>query len=210
MAMDIFPQAWYSYLYQCHCALRQLYNQLFRNCSTLLVKDQSTKLGLFVTFIPLSLELRSFMLELESWCNSGQCISAADKVKNIVGGPLYAIIDLRSCFNLYHYTELPAMCATYLDIFVINNCDFFSLTMFLSSFNVKYACLGFCWKKTAVCCSVHFLWIMFRAQYENPRVWSKPEVKFSICLICSLKGTSLCKHWFVGSSLPSGKNLGKA
>ena len=207
MAMDIFPQAWYSYLYQCHCALRQLYNQLFRNCSTLLVKDQSTKLGLFITFIPLSLELRSFMLELESWCNSGQCISAADKVKNIVGGPLYAIIDLRS-FVICTIIQSFQRCV--LHIFVINNCDFFSLTMFLSSFNVKYACLGLCWKKTAVCCSVHFLWIMFRAQYENPRVWSKPEVKFSICLIRSLKGTSLCKHWFVGSSLPSGNNSGKA
>ena len=55
--------------------------------------------GLSITFCPLFSLVESDFPENRD-CNSGQCMSADDKVKTIVGTPVVVIIVLRSFLTL--------------------------------------------------------------------------------------------------------------
>ena len=50
---------------------------------------------------------RSF--SMKSLWNSGQWYSAYDKVKNIVGGPSWAIVAFKSSVDLCQYAGLPVI-----------------------------------------------------------------------------------------------------
>ena len=83
--------------------------------SNLLVKNQSTMCGLFITFCLLSsIEVFSAILPNKS-CNSGQCISDDENVKKNVGGPLFVTIALSSSLTFCQYAFVPDIFATYRD-----------------------------------------------------------------------------------------------
>ena len=69
------------------------------------VKNQSTRWRLLITFRCLTslvaLPVSQSRSVLNRSCNSGQCISAVEKVKNNVGAPTLVIIAFRSSRTLF-------------------------------------------------------------------------------------------------------------
>ena len=116
----------------------------------------TTKCGWLITFFRLCSDL-GLEEGFKSVCSSGQCMSAEEKVKKIVGAPLQAIIAFKSSRILYQYTELPVTLLTYLESFDIKAAEVSLDAISLSSFIVRWDSFGFCLRKIALCCHDHFL-----------------------------------------------------
>ena len=93
----------------------------------------------------------------KSMCSSGQCMSAEEKVKKIVGAPLQAIIAFKSSRTLYQYAELPVTLLTYLESLDIKAPGVSLDAISLSSSIVRWDSSGFCFRKIVLCCNNLFL-----------------------------------------------------
>ena len=161
------PLPWYSYLNQCYLASTVSYSQCLIKLSDLWVKNRSTMCGLLITFIHLSSLLVLWVVIWNKSCNSGQCISADEKVKNNAGAPTWFIIALRSSLTFYQYASVPAILPTYRDIFDMKTVVSLFSAISRNSSTVRCASPGFGFKNIPVCWSVLFLKSMLKAQYEN-------------------------------------------